>query len=281
MDPNVAWMGRSRLLLVLLSLLLLSCTNDGAAAGGDQISDPVLVELTPSILIRSYDSIPSSVSWRILAEYTSSSSKEGDEVLDVPILFFPSPGIATFDVGSHPCVSLLPSPCCLLDFADQYTSVSFYRFLHSQRSWLNRTSCGSAGIDLRLLVRTLYSQGMVDSMVTGALDGISNTSVTLVHQQSSQIEVIIPHRAMKSLLSTSSGDSTSRLLTFVGVMWLKTRPSSAGLIAKSLEVSVSQTAVTLNLAGQFVLEFAAPSGCSMTPQVTRLTCRGLILFKCR
>lgn len=255
--------------LVLLLLLLLDA--------GAQLLGPVEVSFSPNIHISSYYSLDSSVSWRIQGSYTSLAppAYDGDIIIHIPVLYFPSPGIARLDAGSHPCI-VSPNPCCLLDFADQYTSVAFYRFLSSQSSWLNRTSCSSIK-DIRPFIWHLYNSGAAGSMFTEALDGIG-TGCTVSVQSSpagteEEVTVTIPHLAMKTFLSEKDAFTESKLFTFVGVMWLRTRPVSS--FTYGFEVFVSQPAVTLTLFGPFLTLSSAGSyaaNCSMTPQGICIFC---------
>lgn len=261
----------------LLSFFLLVVLSSTCRSSSAQLIVET-VPFSPTARIDSFDSLSESLSWRIIASYTppsydigSTTTEEG--VIHVPILYFPSPGVAHLDAGAHPCVVSM-GPCCLLDFAEQYTSIEFFRYIDSV---VDRTTCAEMD-DARGLVRGIFDRGLVDLMVTQSLAGIDDVSITLDRDSSTQYftaDIRIPHLAMKTLLS--SPISEDRLQTFVGIMWLRTRPVSS--FTYGLEVVVSQPSVTLTLVGQF-LDLASvqsyKSDCVMTPQGICMFCENPI-----
>jgi hypothetical protein len=281
----------NRHIKVLLLVLLATTTGvTGISSSGSGSSDPVTVLAAPTAVIRDFAGVPATLSWNITASYESSPTDLGGldddmgfPLLHIPVLFFPSPGTTTLSVGSHPCVLRSPTACCLMDFAEQYTSVAFSAYMRAQSAWLTRETC--AGIaDLRPLVRGIYdSPGLAESMVTGALDGIDGTSIALsshsvAGETLTDVHVTIPHAAMRALMATPLVDpvdgtlSSSTLTTFVGFMWLRTRPVAT--LTRGIEIPVLQRAVTLFLTDQFITAGIGvggdPSACSVTPQVNRI-----------
>jgi hypothetical protein len=152
--------------------------------------------------------------------------------------------------------------------------------MQSQSSWLNRETCDGIQ-DVRPLVRGLYESGLARDMVTGALDGILNTNIVVSEPSelhgvgSADVTITIPHTIMRSLMSTpKNGSSSDTLVTFVGFMWLHTRPVAS--VTRGIEVAVLQRSVLLVLTGSF-LTFGLstsydPTVCSMTPQGICILC---------
>jgi hypothetical protein len=225
--------------------LVAACALAAAAAA----SEPLEIGFTPGAYIRDFRGDSAAFAWNITASYTSSLSDASgwpgdpeDAPLHIPVLYFPSPGTTTQGVAGHPCVIRPPTGCCLLDFAEQYTSVAFYEYVQAQASWLNRTTC--EGIeDLRPFVRGLYESGLAPQMVTGALRGFHGAAVETHPSDEAggpgftDVHAVVPHPVMHAVMASDhDGNATvvegtsGELITFVGIMWLRTHPTGGGLL---------------------------------------------------
>jgi hypothetical protein len=196
---------------------------------GQFLDQPINVGFTPNAMIRSIDGLTSSMSWRILASYNSAPNSTNNNIEEeqwsIPILFFPSKGTSRLDSGSHPCIISPRDLCCLFDFMDQYTSVGFYKYLEKQKDWFNRTSCSDINLDFRPFMKDL----MKEDMILNSLDGINDTSIQITNSfedEMHDIDIRIPHIAMKNLFSSSNNDKniSDKLYTSIGFMWLRILP---------------------------------------------------------
>jgi hypothetical protein len=299
-------------LLQGLALLALACPAHAQVYPYPPGGEPVTVEFTPSAKIIDFIGDNARFSWNVTASYTSSLSdaagwggRPEDTPLHIPILYFPSPGTTRVGVGGHPCVVRPPNGCCLLDFVEQYTSVAFYEYIQSLSHWLNRTTC--AGIeDLRPIVRGIYDSGLAPDMITGALRGFHGASVEVSPMEPTvgvgpfaRAHAVVPHPVMRSVMASNfddldavqvegAGSGSNRtavvgtagtLITFVGIMWLRTHVGEGGLLHRGLDVLALQKSVKLTITDRF-LAFGSgsshPSGggsCVMTPQGACLYCQ--------
>lgn len=150
---------------------------------------PVLTQFQPNSKVHSVDFIEDTASWRIIMSYDSSQPWGS---IHVPILFFPTPGNGLLEAKDHPCI-INHSPCCLLDFVEQYTTVALYTKLLEMRDILNRQTCNSI-TDLRPIIEILSTVSTTtvnppsESTILGALNNIPETSIELIPTVSSPTE---------------------------------------------------------------------------------------------
>lgn len=237
-----------------LGLLLLTLSHSSA-----QVPGPDVVTFSPASNVNSVDFIDDTIEWRIQGSFAIQSVND-TVTQSVPILFFPAPGNGQMTSSQHPCITS-PTPCCLFDFADHYTTVGLFEWLQSVSATFNRGNC--AGIsDFRPIVLSLLGD---DSLFLRALGDIRNTSVkfTTSNDQATtrNFEVRVNHWIMQELLATTvdlsnatAGETGSRLYTFAGIMWLRTLPVPD--INSGMDVYVTQPQITLDPAPFFLLGLA-------------------------
>lgn len=243
------------------------------------VSEPVELELTPNSELIGVDFIDSTFEWRIIKDYQTLPEGDGLNVggygTSVPILFFPAPGTGLLRSQDHPCI-LSPGPCCLFDFAEQYTTVAFYDRLVGMAATFNRDNCANFG-DFRPVVESLHGD---DSLILDALRGIPNATVAFRGEPSAdsvqQIEIRINHREMDRMLATTvqpqNHTGSTRLYTYVGILWLRTLPTAS--VHQGLEVFVAQPRIVLDPSPLVVVgaAVAGASNCTLTPQGRCVIC---------
>lgn len=289
---------RAHVLLPALLLLLLLQRVPPSLGSSAAVSVP----FSPSCDVTSVE-MNQQLQWKIMARYTASDLRiayggSGDDILTVPILYFPTPGNGRLTLGSNPCIAS-PGPCCLVRFAQLYTSVALYRALRDSGEVYSalEAACADAqpelsDLDVRPLVRELVryanETGKASAgsyYVTSALAGLrgcyANTSATAAGQVN--LAVYIQHPAMAGVLSSPLGNSSysarlQQLQTFVGMMWVRTLPLLA-VGTGGVEYDASQIRITLDVSAAVTETAAALSHetkCRMTPQGVCLVCNNTI-----
>ena len=214
--------------------------------------------------------------WRIRASFTDPATVS-PEIESVPILFFPSPGNGLLVSRDHPCIATALSPCCLLDFAEQYTTIGFYERMMELRGFFNESNCAE-NRDLRPFLRDNVL-GRQDRYILDSLGDLNDTRVEyLTDTPSGQltVQITVSQYVMQALLATGEApierngnpDIHTELITFVGIAWIRLLHPSVSVTGPNygFQIHVIQPQVVLDLTRYLLLNIivSAETNCTLT-----------------